>query len=134
MSHKKKSAFRPPLPPELEKLLNDYQVHCRKNGLREGTIAQYEKQCRWFLHNLASCGVNDVSQITASIVITACLSLKSKSYLEPAHTFLRYCSDTGKTDRDYTYVILPYKRPQLIPVVYTEDEVNDNTETPDGIP
>ena len=38
-------------------------------------------------------------------------------------TFLRYCADSGQTDRDYSYVIPPYKRPQPIPSVYSEDEI-----------
>ena len=123
LSHKTKGAFVPILPPGLEELLYDYQQHCRKNGLREGSIELYEKECRWFLHNLGDCGCTEPSQITASRVVTACLALTSKSYLSTMRTFLRYCADNGKTDRDYSYVIPPYKRPQPIPSVYSEDEI-----------
>ena len=118
-----KTAFSPALPPGLEGLLGDYQAHCKKNGLREGTIAQYEKLCRWFLHNLSGCGCMEPSQITASNVVTACLALTSNSYLETQRTFLRYCADSGRTDRDYSYVIPPYKRPQPMPSVYSEEEI-----------
>jgi len=118
-----KTAFAPTLPPGLEKLLDDYKQHCRRNGLRESTIEQYEKECRWFLHNLAECDCTNVSQITASRVVTACLALKSPSYLPTVQTFLRYCTDSEETDRDYSYVIPPYKRPQPIPSVYSEEEI-----------
>ena len=123
ISKKTTNAFAPTLPPGLEKLLEDYQHHCRMNGLRKGSIALYEKECRWFLHNLADSGCTDVTQITASRVIAACLALTSNSYLSTMRTFLRYCADSYQTDRDYSYVIPPYKRPQPMPSVYTEDEI-----------
>jgi len=122
-TYKKGSAFKPVLPPGLEELLGDFQRHCQRNGLRDGTVAQYEKQCRWFLHNLADCGCAEVSQITASRVVTACLALTSNYYLATMRTFLRYCADSGQTDRDYGYVIPPYKRPQPMPSVYSEEEI-----------
>jgi len=118
-----RTAFSPLLPPGLEKLLEDYQRHCRKNGLREGSIKQYEKECRWFLRNLADCGCTEASQINASRVVAACLALTSKSYLASIRTFLRYCADSDQTDRDYGYIIPPYKRPQPIPSVYSEEEI-----------
>jgi integrase len=79
--------------------------------------------CGWFLHNLTECGCTEFAQITASKIVTACLNLTSSSYLEPARTFLRYCADSGKTDRDYSYVLPPYRRPQPMPSVYSVDEI-----------
>jgi site-specific recombinase XerD len=121
----------------LEKLLADYQQYCRKNGLREGSIALYEKECRWFLYNLADGGGAEPFQITASRVVAACLTLTSNSYLSTIRTFLRYCTESGSTDRDYSYVIPPYKRPQPMPSVYSEEEILRlekavNRETPAG--
>jgi len=124
ITQKRKGVFTPPLPPRFEKLLRDYQQHCVKNGLREGSIALYEKECRWFLYNLADCGCEESSQITASNVVTACLAMTSNSYLSTMRTFLRYCAESGQTDRDYSYVIPPYKRPQPIPSVYSVEEID----------
>jgi len=115
--------YTPELPPGLEQLLKDYQQHGKNKGLREGSIAQYQKECRWFLRNLADCGCTELAQISASSVITACLALTSKSYLASTRTLLRYCADSKQTDRDYSYVIPPYKRPQPMPSVYTESEI-----------
>ena len=120
---KNAAAFVPELPQGLEQLLASYLEHCAKNGLRPGSIRQYEKMCRWFLHNLAECGCPDASHITAGKVVTACLGLTSNSYLEPTRTFLRYCADSGQTDRDYSCVIPPCKRPQPMPSIYTEEEI-----------
>lgn len=123
VTRKKCGAFTPTLPQGLGNSLADYRQHCRKNGLREGSIALYEKECVWFLHNLADGGCTELSQITAGRVVAACLALTSNSYLSTVRTFLRYCADNGKTDRDYTYVIPPYKRPQPMPSVYSEEEI-----------
>lgn len=123
VNSKANGAFKPALPPGLEELLRNYRQHCRKNGLREGSVALYEKECRWFLHNLADCGCTEASQITASRIVTACLNLTSNSYLATMRTFLRYCADLGRTDCDYGYVIPPYKRPQPMPSVYSEEEI-----------
>jgi site-specific recombinase XerD len=117
------TALSTTLPPGLEKLLTAYKEHCTKNGLRPGSIEQYTILCRWFLHNLAECGCTDASQITASNVVSACLELTSRSYLEPTRTFLRYCAASSQTDRDYSYVLPPYKRPQPMPSVFSEDEI-----------
>ena len=121
--YNRKGFYAPALPPGLEQLLENYQNHCRKNGLRETSIAQYGKECRWFLNHLAGCGCTESMQITASNVVTACLELTSKSYLASARTLLRYCADSRQTDRDYSYVIPIYKRPQPMPTVYTEEEI-----------
>ena len=119
----KGDAFVPGLQSGFERLLGDYRRHCRKNGLREGSIELYEKECRWFLHNLENGGCTEPSRITASKVVAACLALSSNSYLSTVRTFLRYCAESGEADRDYSYVVPPYKRPQPIPSVYSEDEI-----------
>jgi integrase len=116
-------AFSPELPQGFDLLLADYRGHCENNGLRPGSISQYDKMCGWFLHNLAECGCTEPSQITASKIVSACLELTSNSYLEPIRTFLRYCADSGKTDRDYSYILPPYKRPQPMPSVYSMEEI-----------
>ena len=115
--------YTPKLPSDFEQLLKNYQEYGRNKGLREGSIAQYQKECRWFLRNLADCDCIEPAQINSSNVVTACLALTSKSYLASTRTLLRYCADSGQTDRDYSYVIPPYKRPQPMPSVYSEDEI-----------
>lgn len=116
-------AYKPAIPPKFEELLYAYREHCEKNGLRSGSIALYLKEIRWFLSNLAECGCDDASQISGSKVSAACFALTSISYLSSARTFLRFLSTDGYTDRDYSYVIPPYKRPQPMPSVYSEHEV-----------
>ena len=111
------------LPAGLEDLLTEYQVQCRKNGLRESSIELYLKECRWFLQNLSENGCRFSGQINARHVAAACLALKSNSYLSTIKTFLRFLFSENYTDRDYSNVVPDYKRPQPIPTVYAEEEI-----------
>jgi integrase len=111
------------LPPGLEQLLADYATRCRDGGMRESSIALYVKIDRWLLENLAAVGCESAGQIGARNVAAACLALRSNYYLSTVRTFLRTLAAMERTDRDYSGVVPPYKRPQPMPTVYTESEV-----------
>jgi integrase len=53
----------------------------------------------------------------------AILALKSNYYLSTVKTFLRAMATMGRTDRDYSGVVPMFKRPQPMPTVYNEDEI-----------
>jgi len=112
------------LPPGLERLLDEYREHCRRNGLRKSSTELYLKEDRWFLQNLYAVGCRNTNQINESKVASACLALKSNSYLSTVKTFLRFLIDAGHTDRDYSYVVPLYKRPQPMPSVYSTAEIH----------
>jgi integrase len=111
------------LPTELEHLLTEYAENCRQNGLRNRSIELCLKIDRWFLENLAAVGCENAEQINAKNVAAACLALKSNNYLSTVKTFMKVLAAMGRTDRDYSGVIPIFKRPQKIPTVYTEDEI-----------
>jgi integrase len=111
------------LPQGLRQLLTDYSVYCRKNGLRESSIALCVKIDRWFLENLAAVGCEDAEHIDVHKVAAACLALKSNYYLSTVKTFMHALADMGRTDRDYSEIVPTYKRPQPMPSVYSENEI-----------
>jgi len=111
------------LPPELEELLSDYQDHCRKNGLKDSSIRLCSKIDRWFLHSLYQNECMTADDINAGQVTAACLALRSNSYLSTVKTFLRFLASDKYTDRDYSYVVPSYRRPQPMPSIYSEDEI-----------
>ena len=112
------------LPAGLETLLNDYRNHCRRNGLRESSINLCTKVDRWFLLSLSVNGCTTAGHINAGQVTAACLSLQSNYYLSTVKTFLRFLAAEGYTDRDYSYIVPPYKRPQPMPSVYSTEEIH----------
>ena len=111
------------LPPGMEQLLSDYAEHCRQNGLRESSIELCLKISGWFLRSLAALGCNHAEEINAKNVGAACLALKSNYYLSTIKTFIRALALMGSTDRDYSGVVPIFKRPQPIPTVYSENEI-----------
>lgn len=107
----------------LERLLEAYENACRRNGLRESSVQLYRKLSLRFLKGLEDAGVTEVADIGPHEVSCACLALKSNYYLSAIHTFLRFLAEEGYTQRDYSYIVPLFKRPQPMPPVYSEAEI-----------
>ncbi len=107
----------------LERLLGAYEDYCRRNGLRESSVQVYKKLGLRFLKGLEDAGVAEAEDIGPHEVSCACLALKSNYYLSAIHTFLRFLAEEGYTRRDYSSVVPLFKRPQPMPSVYSEAEI-----------
>ena len=107
----------------LGRLLEAYADHCRRNGLREGSVQLYWKLAQRFLKGLEDAGVTGAADIGPHEVSCACLALKSNYYLSDIHTFLRFLAEEGYTQRDYSCIVPLFKRPQPMPPVYSEAEI-----------
>lgn len=122
------------LPAFLENMLTDYKEHCIAKGFHPPTIRNYELRCRVFLSSLANIGVNTCSDITVSSISRACLHQPNSSDFPAIRTFLKFQFETGHLEKDYSFIIPHFKRPQPIPSIYSiqeiqkiEDETNCNT-------
>lgn len=107
----------------LGRLLEAYADHCRRNGLREGSVQLYWKLALRFLKGLEDAGVTGAADIGPHEVSSACLALKSNYYLSAIHTFLRFLAEEGYTQHDYSCIMPLFKRPQPMPPVYSEAEI-----------
>ena len=107
----------------LGRLLEAYADHCRRNGLRESSVQLYRKLALRFLKGLEDAGVIEAAGIGPHEVSCACLALKSNYYLSAIHTFLRFLTEEGYTQRDYSCIVPLFKRPQPMPPVYSEAEI-----------
>ena len=107
----------------LRRLLEAYADHCRRNGLREGSVQLYWKLALRFLKGLEDAGVTGAADIGPHEVSCACLALKSNYYLSAIHTFLRFLAEEGYTQRDSSCIVPLFKRPQPMPPVYSEAEI-----------
>ena len=116
----------------LERLLEAYEDHCRRNGLRESSVQVYQKLSLRFLKGLEDAGVTEAADIGPHEVSRACLVLKSNYYLSAVHTFLRFLAEEGYTQRDYSCVVPYFKRPQPMPSVYSEAEIRRIEAAVDG--
>ncbi len=107
----------------LGRLLEAYADHCRRNGLRESSVQLYRKLALRFLKGLEDAGVIEAAGIGPHEVSCACLALKSNYYLSAIHTFLRFLTEEGYTQRDYSCIVPLFKRSQPMPPVYSEAEI-----------
>lgn len=100
-----------------------YADYCRGKGLKESSIHLYMKICPKFLKGLEDAGATSAAEINMARVSKACLVLKSNWYLSTIHTFLHDMAEGGLTDRDYSYGLPYFKRPQPMPSVYSVEEM-----------
>ena len=107
----------------LGRLLEAYADHCRRNGLRESSVQLYRKLALRFLKGLEDAGVIEAAGIGPHEVSCTCLALKSNYYLSAIHTFLRFLTEEGYTQRDYSCIVPLFKRSQPMPPVYSEAEI-----------
>lgn len=118
-----KRAVPESLPDGLESLLSRYIIECRNHTLRASSIQKYEQICRCFLKELADDGVKNPSEITTAAVSKACLRVSSNYYFSAIRTFLRVLADMGCLDRDCSFIVPQFKRPQPMPSVYSVEEI-----------
>lgn len=124
VTHLKMREFKV-LSPFLEDLLMHYKEHCTAKGLHLSTIQHYESRCRVFLGCLADIGVNDKSNVTVSNISKAFLRQPNNSDFAVIRTFLRFLFKAEYLEKDYSFLIPHFKRPQPMPSVYSVKEVQE---------
>ena len=123
----------PDILPAFESVLHDYQEYCGSIGNKPGTINVKKRFCLMFLQFLLDFGCNDISGITAEIVSKSCLIYTNKDGYAALRQFLRYLFEKGSITKDLSTIVPHYKRRQIIPNVFTPEEIKriEGTITPD---
>lgn len=127
----------PDVPPVFAGLLDDYQEYCISIGNRIKTVNKKKYFCLIFLNFLSDIGCNDISKITAEIVAKSCLIYANKDGLAALRQFLRYLFEEGLITKDLAAVVPRFKRRQIVPSVFTLEEIKKiedtiNLDTPTG--
>lgn len=123
LSQKKICGTPEALPEELAELLSSFSSHCTRKNLKKTTIAVYGKEVRWFLGLLAEQGCANAESFETDTVISACLGMSRTAYWPSLKTFLRFLYETGHTKKDFSYAVPHYRKPQIIPSVYSAEEI-----------
>lgn len=113
-------------------LLDDYQEYCLIIGNKPGTVDTKKSFCLIFLRFLSDFGFNDISGISAEIVAKSCLCYNNKNGYAALRQFLRYLFEKGLITKDLSAVVPHYKRRQIVPTVFTTEEIKkiEDTITP----
>ena len=112
------------LPGSYEGLLKSYLSYCSKNGNKEGTIVAKRFFCSRFLKYLSDLGCHKLSEWTSSYICKACLKVQNKDAWAVIRMFLKFLNLSDLVVADYSTLVPHYKKPTIIPVTYSVNEVH----------
>lgn len=106
-------------------VVKDYCFFCESAGRKAGTVRIKEYAVSWFLHELSKLGCSEMNNITPELVAKACIKITDHNLWGEIRCFLRYLSDNGILPADYSTAVPHFRKPYVMPSVYSEEEVSD---------
>ena len=110
-------------------VLDDYLEYCNSIGNKHRTIDTKKYFCLIFLQFLSDIGCKDISELTAEIVAKSCLIYTNKDGYAALRQFLRYLFEKCLITKDLSAIVPRYKRRQIVPSVFTPEEVKKIEDT-----
>jgi integrase len=117
-------AGREPLTGEFAVVLEAYLERCEAHGSKASTIKAKSKFCDDFLLHIKYLGCEFVNLMKPEQVCKACLMFHNRNAWSHVRVFLGYLFENGYLGSDYSSLIPSYRRPFVMPSVYTEEEVS----------
>jgi len=113
-------------------ILVDYAENLRKSGKRETSIKLYVYCNTKFLNRVYENGITDVSELEPENIYAAFNSLGPEGNLVSSlRSFLRFAHLAAYMTIDYSCIIPGIRQRQIIPSVYTVEEIDKIIETVD---
>lgn len=111
-------------PSILRSHLDDYLSFMRKHGNKESTINVRRVYCSQFLCSLESQGLSSIDELQPNHIYDAFISTLSKEgFCEKIPFFLNYLYSQHILDKNYSTLVPRYDTPQILPTVYTNEEI-----------
>lgn len=104
-------------------VLDEYLEYCKGINNKSATIHAKERACVIFLNCLESHGCSTLSELTPELVSQALLCFDNKDNYALIRLFLRYLFDEGHIKSDFSGIIPRYKRKQVLPTIYSPEEI-----------
>lgn len=101
--------------------------YCKKHeraGMAQRTISKKRYGASLFLEKLNEIGCTKIEDISASCVCKACLGLESHGLWGQMRMFLKYLSDEGIIQSDYSTLLSHRPAPYILPSTYTAAEIS----------
>ncbi len=111
------------LPSNYEHVLDMYATECAEAGNKDITIESKKQFVRNFLRECITFGCPDIQSLNASYITRACLTIENKDGLAVVRAFLKFLSNRGTTESDFSTLVPRYRRPINIPATYSEEEI-----------
>ena len=104
-------------------VIEDYCSFCESAGRKPGTIAIKKYATSWFLYEMTGIGCSSIDCMTRDMVARACIKVTDHNLWGEIRVFLKYLSEKGILLADYSTAVPHYRKPYVIPSVYSEEEV-----------
>ena len=103
--------------------IDKYCDFCRLKGLAHGTIRIKKYSLSWFCSALVELGCGLITDISAEYICKACIRITNHNLWGEIRVFLRFLSDEGIIQADYSTVVPHANKPYVIPSVYSIEEI-----------
>lgn len=103
--------------------IESYCAFCESAGRKPGTVAIKKYALSWFLYELSELGCPGMDGVSPELVAKACIRVTNHNLWGEIRVFLRYLSNEGLLPADYSTIVPHYRKPYVIPSVYSEEEV-----------
>lgn len=104
-------------------VLDEYLEYCKGINNKQATIYAKEKSCVIFLNCLESHGCSTLSELSPELISQALLCFDNKDNYALIRLFLRYLFEEGHIKSDFSGIVPSYKRKQVLPTIYSPDEI-----------
>lgn len=111
------------VPDAFSEFLEIYLTKCKDNGNKQWTIDAKKRSCTQFLNSLDAAGIDDLASLSVDQVSRAICSFENKDDLDRIRQFLGYLADTKATVKDFSGIVPRHRRKQVVPSVYSPDEI-----------
>lgn len=108
---------------DLVDAIEDYCSFCESAGRKPGTVKIKKYATSWFLFELSGLGCSGFDGMTPDLVARACIKVTDHNLWGEVRAFLKYLSKKGLLLADYSTAVPHYRKPYVIPSVYSEEEV-----------
>lgn len=112
-------------------IVDKYCCWADETGHAPGTIKNKRYAISWFLAELSKLQCCSPGQLSPGLIISACVKVTDHNLLGEIRVFLRYLSEFGIVESDYSTIVPHYSKPYVIPSVYSVAEIKQIEESVD---
>ncbi len=111
------------LPEGFSRCFKGFLEYCAGTGNRPGTLRNKRDCCHRFLTNLIELGCTDIRHMDGNMAGRAVLQEKNKNFWTIIRQFLRYLSDSGTIEKDYSPLVPRFRARNKLPTVYSKEDI-----------
>jgi site-specific recombinase XerD len=107
-----------------KQLVDNYCYYCHLSGRADGTVRLRHYDTELFFSKLNEIGCTDITQISPENISKACIRITDHNIWGEIRIFLRYLFNEGILPVDFSTIVPHYKKPYVLPTVYSVDEIH----------